>query len=37
LLQERAAKIEDQDLRRSYLENVPFHREIVAAWEARNH
>jgi hypothetical protein len=33
LLQERANKIEDQDLRRSYLENVPYHREIVAAWE----
>ena len=34
LLQERARKIEDGDLRRSFLENVPHHREIVAAWEA---
>jgi tetratricopeptide (TPR) repeat protein len=32
LLQERAARIEDDDLRRSYLENVAAHREIVAAW-----
>jgi DNA-binding SARP family transcriptional activator/predicted ATPase/Tfp pilus assembly protein PilF len=29
LLQERAAKIGDEDLRRSYLENVPAHREIL--------
>ena len=29
LLQERAAKIEDKELRRSFLENVPAHREIV--------
>jgi len=33
LLQERAATIEDENLRRSYLENVPAHREIVALWE----
>ena len=33
LLQERAANIEDLALRRSYLENVPYHREIVAEWE----
>lgn len=31
LLQERAAKIDDEALRRSFLENVPSHREIVAA------
>ena len=30
LLQERAEKIDDQELRRSYLENVSYHREIVA-------
>jgi hypothetical protein len=29
LLQERAAKIDDEELRRSYLENVAAHREIV--------
>jgi adenylate cyclase len=29
LLQERAARIVDEELRRSYLENVPAHREIV--------
>ena len=29
LLQERAAKIGDQEMRRSYLENVSAHREIV--------
>ena len=29
LLQERAAKIGDEEMRRSYLENVPAHREIV--------
>jgi histidinol phosphatase-like enzyme len=29
LLQERAAKIADQELRRSFLENVAAHREIV--------
>jgi tetratricopeptide (TPR) repeat protein len=32
LLQERANKIEDKDLRRSYLENVAAHQEIVAVW-----
>lgn len=36
LPQERAAKIEDEDLRRSYLENVPAHREIIALWEQRS-
>jgi hypothetical protein len=29
LLQERAAKIGDEEKRRSYLENVPAHREIL--------
>jgi hypothetical protein len=33
LLQERAAKIQDETQRRSYLENVPFHREIVREWK----
>lgn len=37
LLQERAAKIEDEDWRRSYLENVPYHREIIAAWQETSH
>jgi len=37
LLQERAAAIEDQSLRRSYLENVPAHREIVATWKETSH
>jgi tetratricopeptide (TPR) repeat protein len=31
-LQERAAKIADQELRRSFLENVAAHREIVSEW-----
>ena len=35
-LQERAATIEDEDLRRSYLENVPHHREITALWEKQD-
>ena len=37
LLQERAATIEDEALRRSYLENVAAHREIVALWEEGSH
>jgi tetratricopeptide (TPR) repeat protein len=37
MLQERAHKIDDEDLRRSYLENVPYHREIVALWEETSH
>jgi DNA-binding SARP family transcriptional activator/Tfp pilus assembly protein PilF len=32
LLQARAAKIEDEELRRSFLENVPAHRDLVAAF-----
>jgi predicted ATPase/class 3 adenylate cyclase len=35
LLQEWVAKIEDQALRRSFLENVAAHREIIAEWEGR--
>ena len=35
LLQAWAAKIDDEELRRSYLENVAAHREIAAAWHAR--
>jgi len=31
LLYERAAKIEDEEMRRSFLENVPAHREIIEA------
>jgi predicted KAP-like P-loop ATPase len=34
LLQERATQITDEKLRRSFLENVPEHREIVAAYRA---
>jgi tetratricopeptide (TPR) repeat protein len=33
-LQTRAATISDDSLRRSFLDNVPLHREIVAAWSA---
>jgi predicted ATPase/class 3 adenylate cyclase len=33
LLQERAAKIEDEEMRRSFLENVPAHRELIEVWE----
>jgi len=33
LLQERAAKIDDEKLRRSFLENVAAHREIQAEWQ----
>lgn len=35
LLQEQAAKIKDDSLRRVFLENVPYHREILEAWEGR--
>jgi hypothetical protein len=31
-LQEQAAKIADEAMRRSFLQNVPYHREIVAVW-----
>ncbi|MCP4536402.1 MAG: tetratricopeptide repeat protein [Chloroflexi bacterium] len=33
LLQEQAAKIDDEEIRRSFLENVAAHREIVDEWE----
>ncbi len=33
-LQEQAARISDENLRRSFLENRPDHREIIAAWRA---
>jgi predicted ATPase/class 3 adenylate cyclase len=33
MLQERASRIEDEDARDSFLENVTTHREIVSAWE----
>ena len=35
LLQERAARISDEETRRLFLENVTAHREIVEAWESR--
>ncbi len=34
MLQERAGKIEEETLRRSYLENVAAHREIATAWQS---
>jgi tetratricopeptide (TPR) repeat protein len=37
LLQERALKIDDEELRRSFLGTVPAHREIVKAWEEASH
>jgi len=36
-LQERAAAIEDQSLRRTFLAHVPNHRSIVEAWEQHLH
>ncbi len=33
-LQERASQITGDRFRHSYLENVPWHREIVALWQA---
>jgi predicted ATPase len=35
LLQERAAKINDASMRSIFLEKVPYHREILAAWNDR--
>ena len=32
LLQERESRIEDEDLRRSYLENIVAHQDIIAEW-----
>jgi predicted ATPase/class 3 adenylate cyclase len=34
-MQEQAAGIGDDTLRRSFLENIPAHRDLVAAWQAR--
>ncbi|MBN1887989.1 MAG: tetratricopeptide repeat protein [Thermoflexales bacterium] len=34
LLQEQAAKIDDEELHRSFLQNVRSHREIVYAWQS---
>ena len=36
LLQEQALKISDSVLRQSFLENVPYHREIILAWANRS-
>jgi hypothetical protein len=36
-LQERAAKIRDEESRVSFLRNVPANREIVAEWEKRTY
>jgi tetratricopeptide (TPR) repeat protein len=36
LLQERAAKITDENLRRLFLENLVAHRELLATWEMAN-
>jgi len=36
LLQERAGTIKDEGLCRCYLENVPYHREIVALWKKQD-
>ena len=33
LLQARAARISDPDLRRTFLENIAAHRQIVQAWQ----
>src|SRR5262249_30883133 len=35
-LQTQAASIPDEPTRRSFLENVPYHREIIAIWAARS-
>jgi hypothetical protein len=35
LLKERALKIKDEDLRRSYVENVAVHREIMREFARR--
>ncbi|MGB0385339.1 MAG: tetratricopeptide repeat protein [Ardenticatenaceae bacterium] len=35
MLQEQAAKIKDDALRGQFLQNVPFNREIIEAWESR--
>jgi len=35
-LLERARTLKDEGLRRSYLENVPYHREIIALWKEQD-
>jgi hypothetical protein len=35
-LQARAAAIPDAEARRMFLHNVPWHRELVAAWAAQH-
>jgi hypothetical protein len=35
-LQARAASIPEAALRQGFLHNIPFQREIIAAWAARN-
>jgi hypothetical protein len=35
LLEEQASRIPDQAYRSLFLEKVPWHREILSAWEAR--
>ena len=37
ILQERAARIEDEHLRHCYLENVPYHRGLVQEYSATAH
>lgn len=34
-LQQKAARLPDESARRRFLEDVPYHRDIVAAWSAR--
>ncbi len=36
LLQESAARLADDSARRQFLEVVPYHRELVMAWQAKN-
>ncbi|HEU5012023.1 MAG TPA: hypothetical protein VFT66_05710, partial [Roseiflexaceae bacterium] len=36
LLMERAAMIDDEALRQLFLEQVPYHRAIMTAWEAHS-
>ncbi len=35
-LQERAQRIQDATLRESFLHNLPFHRDLIALWQAKN-
>jgi tetratricopeptide (TPR) repeat protein len=36
-LQEQAAKIKDEELQRSFLENVPWNRDLVRLWEEKRY